>query len=307
MTDSDQDGRGALLLCAFDHRDHFERMAAEHATAAHSPFATVALAKELVFEAALAVRDRTPAALRTGLGIFVDEQFGAHVAVRARAEGLVLAMPAERSSAPEFTCEFGERFAEHIETFDPHLVKVLVRHNPDDEPERLARQAGRLRELSDWCLEADRQLLLELLVPALPEQQALDYVARQRLPLTFRALEHLVKEGVRPAVWKVEAPADPADLPRLLAACRATDPDVRVVLLGGGAAVEATVVGIAASAAAGYDGFAVGRTIWADPLVGWLAGRSSRKETVARMAARYEACIAAYHGGAVRGPVGVPA
>jgi myo-inositol catabolism protein IolC len=301
------DGRGALLLCAFDHRDYFERMAAEHATAAFSPFATVALAKELVFEAALAVRKRTPAGLRDGLGIFVDEQFGAHLAVRARAGGLVLAMPAERSGVREFSCEFGERFAEHIETFDPHLVKALVRHNPDDDPELLARQATRLRELSDWCRAAGRQLLVELLVPPLPEQRTPDFAARHRLPLTTRALEHLGKEGIRPAVWKVEAPADPADFPVLLEACRATDPDVRVVVLGGGAAVDTTVVGIAASAAAGYDGFAVGRTIWAEPLVAWLTGRSPRQDAVTEMAANYEACVAAYHGGAARGALGVPA
>jgi myo-inositol catabolism protein IolC len=307
MTESDPNARGALLLCAFDHRDHFERMAAEHATGGHSPFAMVALAKELVLEAVLAVRDRTPAMFRTGLGVFVDEQFGAHVAVRARAQGLVLAMPAERSSAPEFAYEFGERFAAHIESFDPHLVKVLVRHNPDGDPDLLARQAKRLRELSDWCREANRQLLLELLVPPLPEQQGPGYVARQRLRLTFRAVERLAVEGIRPAVWKVEAPADPADLPRLLAACRATDPAVHVVVLGGGAAVDATVEAITASAGAGYDGFAVGRTIWAEPLAAWFAGRSSGEAAVAEMAANYESCIAAYRDGVAHGPVDVPA
>lgn len=115
MTASEQDGRGTLLLCAFDHRDFFERLAAEHAGPALSRFATVAGAKELVLEAALAVRDRAPAEQRDGLGVFVDEQYGAHVALRARTEGLVLAMPAERSGAPEFQCEFGDRFAAHIE------------------------------------------------------------------------------------------------------------------------------------------------------------------------------------------------
>ncbi len=307
MTERDPDGRGELLLCAFDHRDYFQRLAAEHGMAALSDFATVALAKELVLEACLAVRDRTAPDAREGLGVFVDEQFGAHVAVRARAAGLVLAMPAERSSAAEFQCEFGERFAAHVETFDPHLVKVLVRHNPDDDATLLERQAARLRTLSEWCLGAGRQLLLELLVPALPGQQGPDYVAARRLPLTLRAIERLATAGVRPAVWKLEAPDDDADFPRLVGSCRDADPESRVVVLGGGADAPSTVACIAASAAAGYDGFAVGRTIWAEPLAGWMSGLTPRETAVARMAALYEQCIAAYRSGVARRPITVPA
>jgi 5-dehydro-2-deoxygluconokinase len=81
---------------------------------------------------------------------------------------------------------------------------------------------------------------------------------------------------------------------------------VRVVVLGGGAAVDAILEGITASAAAGYDGFAVGRTIWAGPLAAWLAGKSTREQAVADMAARYAACIAAYRSAATRHAV-VPA
>jgi hypothetical protein len=66
MTPLSPDGRGTLLLCAFDHRDFFERLVAEHAGPELSPFASVALAKELVLEAALRVRDRTPADWRAG-------------------------------------------------------------------------------------------------------------------------------------------------------------------------------------------------------------------------------------------------
>jgi len=307
MSTSQQDANGPLLLCAFDHRDYFERLVAQHSTHPLSPFAGVALAKELVLEAALAAGGLVEPEARTGLGVFVDEQYGAHVARRARAEGLLLAMPAERSSAPEFQCEFGERFAAHITTFDPHLVKVLVRHNPEDDADLLARQAARLRELSDWCRSQRRALLFELLVPALPAQDAPDYVATRRLGLTLLALEQLVAAGIRPAVWKLEAPADVDDFSRLFEACRAEDPEVRVVVLGGGADSASTVRGVRAAAAAGYDGFAVGRTIWAEPLTGWLRGSSTREQAVEQMAATYAACISAYHAGVAARPAAVPA
>ncbi len=300
MTPPSPDGRGTLLLCAFDHRDFFERLVAEHAGPELSPFASVALAKELVLEATLRVRDRAPAGERAGLGIFVDEQYGAHVALRARAERLVLAMPAERSGAAAFTCEFGNRFAAHIETFEPHLVKVLVRYNADDDPALLAAQTERLCELSDWCRSTGRQLLLELLVPALRGQAGPGYVADRRPALTARALTQLLAAGVRPAVWKVESPVDAGDCPRLLEICRGADPDVRVVVLGGGASHQDTVEGIAASAAAGFDGFAIGRTIWAGALASWLSGAVGREETILAMAEIYESCVAAYRAGVAR-------
>jgi myo-inositol catabolism protein IolC len=308
---NDPDGaptaRSALLLCAFDHRDYFEQMIDEQGAADLSPFATIATAKELVLEACLVVRDRTAPDARENLGIFVDEQYGAHVALRARAERLVLAMPAERSGAGEFSCEFGDRFAGHLDTFDPQLVKVLVRHNPEDDAALLNRQAARLRALSDWCRATSRRLLFELLVPALPGEQADDFVERLRVPLTLRALDQLIAAGIRPAVWKLEAPSRADEFARLLSVCRAADPDVRVVVLGGGADVDATVSGIARSAAVGYDGFAVGRTIWAGPLAAWMSGATSRDEAIAEMAGTYEACIAAYVSGVARRPAEVPA
>ena len=305
MTYACADGRGPLLLCAFDHRDHFEGLVAEQTATPLSRFARVALAKELVLEATLAVRDTAPADQREGIGVFVDEQYGAYLALRARAEGLVLAMPAERNGVREFECEFGDRFAAHIDVFAPHLVKVLVRHNPEDDAALLARQSARLRELSEWCLRSGRQLLVELLVPALPHQAGPGYVENRRVPLTLEALADLAAAGVRPAVWKLEAPAGPGDHGRLLDVCRGADPGARVVVLGGGAGLSDTVDAISASAAAGSDGFAVGRTIWAEPLAAWLSGTAGRQETIETMAERYARCIAAYREGVARRPAEV--
>jgi myo-inositol catabolism protein IolC len=303
----DGEPAGPLLLCAFDHRDHFERLVAEHAEPRRNRFATVAVAKELVLEAALTVRGRTRSGEREGIGVFVDEQYGAHVALRARAEGLVLAMPAERSRAGEFECEFGDRFGAHIESFAPDLVKVLIRHNPEDDAAMLARQTAKLRELSEWCRASGRQMLVELLVLALPHQDDAGYVENGRPPLTLRALADLAGNGVCPAVWKLEAPADPEDNAQLLEVCRAADADVRVVILGGGASLSDTARAIAASAEAGFDGFAVGRTIWAAPLAAWLSGAASREATILAMADAYQSCITAYHEGIARRPAEVGA
>ena len=59
----------------------------------------------------------------------------------AAAEGYYTACPAEKSGQEEFDFEYGDRFAEHIEAFDPTFCKVLVRYNPEGDRELNRRQA----------------------------------------------------------------------------------------------------------------------------------------------------------------------
>ena len=70
-------------------------------------------------------------------GVLVDEHLGSEVARRAKQDGFVLAMPIEKSGTELFELEYGEKFAAHVEKFDPDFSKVLVRYNPaDDESTR---------------------------------------------------------------------------------------------------------------------------------------------------------------------------
>jgi len=96
---------------------------------------------------------------RDACGLLVDEEFGAAVACSALAGEFTLAMPVERSGQDECDFEFGEEFAEHIETFDPDFAKVLVRYNPDGDGQLNGRQAGRLARLSGWLRAHNRKFL----------------------------------------------------------------------------------------------------------------------------------------------------
>ena len=70
-------------------------------------------------------------------GVLVDEQLGTEVVDSAKSDGLVVLMPIEKSGLRVFELEYGDRFAEHIEKFDPDFFKALVRYNPlDDETVR---------------------------------------------------------------------------------------------------------------------------------------------------------------------------
>ena len=126
-------------------------------------------------------------------------------------------MPVEKSGQNEFDFEYGEDFGAHILKYDPDFSKVLVRFNPDDDPELNQRQLERLKRLADWLHEHDRKFLFELLVPATDEQLAkVDgdtdrYDAELRPELMRRAIEDIQNFGIEVDIWKIEGVDERSD------------------------------------------------------------------------------------------------
>ena len=121
-----------LYFLAFDHRSSFER-GLFGTTPPLSPEIRdgIIKAKEIIFKAnRIAVRSGTPS---DQAGVLVDEEVGSAVARRAKEDCVPLAMPVECSGQDEFDFQYGEQFAEHIESFDPTFAKVLVRFNPEGD------------------------------------------------------------------------------------------------------------------------------------------------------------------------------
>ena len=146
-----------LYILAFDHRGSFQKkfFGIEGDPDAEQT-AMIADAKHLIFEglAQAVAAGANPAVT----GVLVDEQFGSTVPEEARAQGLKLAMPAERSGQPMFDFQYGDDFGEHIERFDPDFTKVLVRYNPDGDTAGNRDQLVKLKRLSDWLVRARAQV-----------------------------------------------------------------------------------------------------------------------------------------------------
>jgi myo-inositol catabolism protein IolC len=253
----------------------------------------------LVFEGFQRVLNR--GAPRDVAGVLVDEEFGAEVARRAISTGVALAMPVEQSGRKDFEFAYGEEFGAHIERFDPTFAKVLVRYNPDD-PNGNTEQARRLRRLSDWLRAHERQFLFELLVPATETQLASvgndpDTYDRDLRPgLVVRAIAELQEAGVEPEIWKIEGLEAPWDCERVVEQARAGGRDaVSCIVLGRGARVARVEHWLRTAATVdGFDGFAVGRTIWMDPLVAYRNGSLNRAEAAEQIADRYLRMIDVY-------------
>ena len=284
-----------LYILPFDHRGSFETgMFGWHGALTEDQTAQIATAKQVIydgFKAAIAGGvDRKKA------GILVDEQFGAAILRDAAAQGYHFACPAEKSGQEEFDFEYGDDFAAHIETFRPTFCKVLVRYNPEGDRALNLRQSERLRKLSDYLQNANRSLFMfELLVPAEKAQldqvkgdkKAYDLEIRPRLMI--ETMRELQEAHVEPDIWKIEGLDRREDCERIVVTARRDGRDkVGCIILGRGEDDEKVREWLTTAAGvAGFIGFAVGRTDFWEPLVGWRDGKESRDVAVQQIARRY--------------------
>ena len=293
---------GKLYILAFDHRGSFIKRFGIEGDPTPEETERIADGKHLIFEgleAALA-RGAEPSVT----GALVNEQFGgpSHVPEEAKAASIKLAMPVEKSGQNEFDFEYGDDFGAHIEAFDPDFSKVLVRYNPDGDPDMNRRQSERLARLADWLHERDRKFLFELLVPAEEDQLASvggdsdRYDAELRPELMRRAIAALQDAGVEADIWKIEGVDTREDCERIAAQCRTGGRDgVVCVVLGRGADDDKVDHWLRQGAPVeAYVGFAIGRSIWGDPLKGFLDGSLSRDDAAAKVADNYLRFVEVY-------------
>lgn len=294
----------ALYILAFDHRGSFQKKffgVSGEPTAEEA--ARISEAKHLIFEGLLQALDH--GVDRPSAGLLVDEQFGAKIAQEAKAGGMTFAMPVEKSGQDEFDFEYGDEYGKHIEEFDPTFTKVLVRYNPAGDGAMNERQTERLVKLSQWLHERGRRFLFELLVPATPAQ--LDSVGgdagrfdTELRPQLMRAtIAELQQAGVEPDIWKIEGIDRREECEAIANQTRSGGRDkVACVVLGRGADQAAVDVWLkAGSGVPGYIGFAIGRTIWWDPLKGFVDGTAKREDAAAAISANYRRFIEVYEGG----------
>ena len=292
----------ALYILPFDHRASFQsKLFGWKASLGVAQTAEIADTKQIVYEGfKAAIAAGVP---REKAGILVDEQFGAAILRDAVAAGYTSACAAEKSGQDEFEFEYGDDFARHIEAFAPTFSKVLVRYNPEGDQALNQQQAARLARLSAYLADRDRsRFMFELLVPAEKTQleqfkgdkNAYDRELRPRLMM--RAIQELQEAGVEPDIWKVEGLDRREDCERIVAIARAGGRNrVGCIILGRGEDDRKVRDWLAVAASVpGFVGFAVGRTVFWDPLVDYRAGKRTREAASREIARRYREFISAF-------------
>jgi myo-inositol catabolism protein IolC len=284
-----------LYILPFDHRGSFQtKMFGWHGNLTPAQTAEIAAAKQVIYDGfKAAVAGGVP---KAKAGILVDEQFGAAILRDAKANGFTTACPAEKSGQDEFDFEYGDDFAKHIETIQPTFSKVLVRYNPEGDAVLNQRQTARLKKLSNYLhSESESRFMFELLVPA--EKAQLErikgdrkaYDLELRSKLMVQTIKQLQDAGVEPDVWKIEGLDRREDCEEIVSSAHRGGRDkVGCIVLGRGEDAKKVREWLTTAAGVnGFIGFAVGRTIFWEPLVNFLAKKTSREVAVAEITRRH--------------------
>jgi 5-dehydro-2-deoxygluconokinase len=267
-------------LLAFDHRHSlmtaFFEVSGQPAEADERAASEV---KSVIADGLLAAVGRSRVEARDA-GALVDQAYGGVAIDTLRAAGVRFAVAVEASGRAELEFEHRD-WRERLDAIHPTWAKVLVRYNPSGDATMNARQRDRLLDLQTVSRAIGVGFLFELLVPPEPDQRTDDFDTATRPGLVLQAIDELRGAGIQPDLWKIEGLERRAD-------CEA------VVGRGGapcgvrGRGADAAAVERWLRAGAGiFDGFAIGRSIWWDPVRAYVDGRADREATIAAIADRY--------------------
>lgn len=265
-----------LAILAFDHRKQF----AEMASTAGAPRHRISRLKQLML-AALNTEIAEHPAFTQGLlqpGVLIDDTYGQDALndVTGASAGAAakhpwwIGRPVEVPASRPLELEGGRSIGSRLVSWPrQHIVKCLVLLHPADADAIWQQQIRQLEELYRACALSGHELLIEVIPPA-------GSTANQHelgLALT-QSLEMIYQRGVRPDWWKLPAP-DAAGWTAISAVIQREAPHCRGVILLGLDAPAATLIQAfrQSSAFPICRGFAIGRTIFAQPAQAWFEGK----------------------------------
>ena len=273
----------SIMALAIDHRAQLEKIAAD----AGGERAKISDFKRLAVEAAARVADGKP-----GFGMLLDDKYGREALFRADEHNFWIGRPIEEPGSRPLDFEFGGSLgARLVEWPKRHVVKCLCFYHPDDAQELKARQERELLRAFDAARSTGHEFLLEIIAS---KAGAVD---EQTIP---HVLARLYAIGIKPDWWKLEGQPSAAAWKAIGDVIAANDPYCRgVMLLGLDAPVDELAKAFAlARSASIVKGFAVGRTIFAEPAAKWFAGKIDDEAAIAAMAATFAKLCALWRGAA---------
>ena len=291
-----------LYILAFDHRGTLTKglLGVEGRTPSVEEANKVSEMKSIIFDGFKSSIDKGESA--DNCAILVDEQFGRDVQEEARSLGIRFAAPVEKSGQKIFDFEYGDEFGDKINEVGADFIKILVRWNPNDDEESRKIQGERIKTLSNWIVENEKNFLLEFLVPATEEQLAMvdgeqsRYDSEIRPGLAVKVVEEMREKGADPDIWKIEGLEKIEDCKKVASAIRdGGREEVIAVVLGRGADDQKVNEWLKAGASVeGYKGFAIGRSIFWDSLKAWFTEEITREQAVDQISDKYRSFISVY-------------
>lgn len=281
-----------LLVLPFDHRGSFAKGLFGTDTPSPEIVETIKEMKMIIYEAIFVAQQELQLP-KEHLAVLVDEIYGDAILADATAKGIPTMQTTEKSGLDEFDFEYGQDFGEHLLRYPATFAKALVRFNPAGDQEANTRSLEKLKALSDFCHQNNIKLLIEPLIPATPEQLAAvendkrRFDTELRAALTVAMVTAMQDAGIECDVWKIEGFEDPESYKQALAAMQNTPErkDVGLIILGRNETPERVAAWLTAGKdIPGVRGFAVGRTVFWEPLVQYRDKKITRDETIQEIA-----------------------
>lgn len=288
---------GSLYILPFDHRGSFQKMLFNHKNElSDAEREQVKKYKKVIFESIKRVGKERGSF--NDLAILVDEEFGLDIHLEAKELGIRNALTTEKSGQDVFDFQY-DNWGDHILRIKPTFAKALVRVVVGEDN---SVQNSRLKELNDFCEKHAIAFLVEPLVqPSAKDLEAMGgdkkKFDRELRPQRFaEAVKEFHAAGVKPDVWKIEGTETKEAMDICSAATmKGGKPNPRIVILGRGETAEKVAEWLVAGAKSkGVTGFAVGRTIFADPITALYKGEISEGEAIKRIAESYKHFISVF-------------
>lgn len=205
-------------------------------------------------------------------GILIDDEFGGAVIAKAKKLGVTTIVSTEKSGGSTLQFIHGAGFGRALIAQDPTFAKVLVNYTVGDT-DLNEEKMKKLRALSDFCIEDGIPLMLEPLLHGKPSP----------LKRATIAIRDMHNHGIRPAIWKLEPMPTQKDWKSLAKITK-----VPMILLGHGESMKTVDEWVVTAAKSGVvDGFAIGRTIFFDPVKKYTEKSITRAQAVDAIAKHY--------------------
>ena len=274
-----------VMALAIDHRMQLEKLADDLGVSRTK----IADFKVLAVQAAAMVAKGRP-----GFGMLLDGTHGREALFRAADHNFWIGRPVEQPGSRPLDFEGGGSLAAKLMDWPVgHTIKCLCFYHPDDSADMKAAQERELLRLNDAARALGRDLLIEIIAG---KHGAVDDHT------IARVLQRLYALGIQPDWWKLEPQQTDAAWHNIAQVIAGNDAHCRGILLLGLEAPEADLFRAFALAAAcpAVKGFAVGRTIFAEPARAWLAGKMDDATATKNMAESFARLVAAWQN--VRAP-----
>ncbi len=276
-----------LLMLPFDHRASFSKdLLGIEGVPNFQQVQKISKLKNMIFMAFL----HTYVKFRNdNFAVLVDEQFGGEVIRGSKDLGVDFAVSVEKSGQMIFDFEYGADYKKHLTKIKPTYAKVLVRYHPTNVADNEI-QLKRLHELAEFCKKNEIKLLFELLLN--PTEEDINKAgSRENFDNTVRAdlMAQAVREVrsvLKPEIWKLEGMNTKEEWQKVFSVL---EPDEKVIVLGRGENKENVLKWLEIAATLpNIVGFAIGRTIFYEPLKNYLKGALPEKDCINEIASNFE-------------------